>query len=70
MITKEIKTKAKKYKELLLIIIPLIVATIVVVWELIPADILGAFADSYTIALLLILVIITALATKRRGSKN
>lgn len=69
MITKEIKTKSKKYKDLMLIIIPLIVATIVVVFELIPAEILGMFADSYTVALLLILVVITALASRKRSKK-
>jgi hypothetical protein len=69
MITKEIKIKAKKHRDLILIMIPLIIATIVVVFNLMPAELLGFFSDAYTIALLFTLVIITALATKRRSKK-
>jgi hypothetical protein len=63
---KGIKTKAKKYRDLILILIPLIVATLIVVFNMVPAEILGLFSDAYTVALLLILVLITALATMKK----
>ena len=69
MSMKEIKGKAKKHRDLILIMIPLIIATIVVVFNLMPAELLGFFSDAYTIALLFTLVIITALATRKRSRK-
>jgi hypothetical protein len=66
---KEVKAKAKKHKDLMLIMIPLVIATIVVVFNLMPAELLGFFSDAYTIALLFTLVIITVLATRKRVKK-
>jgi len=70
MSIKEIKTTAKKYRDLMLIMIPLIVATVIVVWQLIPADLLGMFGDAYTVALLFTLLIVAVLATRRKRLKN
>ena len=67
MSIKKIKTKTKKHKDLILIMIPLLIATLVVVFELIPAELIGFFSDAYTIALLFILVLLTMLATRKRG---
>lgn len=67
MSIKEIKINVKKRRDLILIMIPLIIATMVVVFNLMPAELLGFFSDAYTIALLFTLVIITALATRRRS---
>ena len=66
MSIKKIKTKTKKHKDLILIMIQLLIATLVVVFELIPAELIGFFSDAYTIALLFILVLLSMLATRKR----
>jgi len=57
----------EKHRDWILLIIPLIIATVVVVWNLIPAEILGLFSDAYTVALLFTLLLVAMLAVRKRG---
>jgi len=63
---KTIRARMEKHKDWILLLIPLIIATVVVVWNLIPAELLGMFGDAYTVALLLTLLLVTMLAVKKR----
>lgn len=58
--------KMGKHKDLLVLLIPIIIATIVVVYELVPAETLGLFSDAYTVALLFTLLLIAVLAVRKR----
>jgi len=63
---KTIRARMEKHKDWILLLIPLIIATVVVVWNLIPAELLGMFGDAYTVALLLTLLLVTMLAVRKR----
>jgi len=63
---KAIRARMEKHKDWILLLIPLVVATLIVVWNLVPADLLGFFSDAYTIALLFTLVLVTILAVRKR----
>ena len=69
MSMKEIKGTIKKRRDVIFVIVPLVIATLVVALNLIPADILGLFADAYTVTLLLMILIVTVLATRKRSKK-
>ena len=56
----------EKHRDVILLIIPLAIATVVVVWNLIPAELLGMFGDAYTVALLFTLLLVTIFMAKRR----
>lgn len=70
MSIKEIKVGFKKYRDLILLMIPLAVATVIVAWELVPAELLGMFGDAYTVALLFTLLLVTMLAARKRASRD
>lgn len=55
----------EKHRDLILLIIPLAIATIVVVWNLIPAELLGMFGDAYTVALLFTLLLVAIFAVRK-----
>ena len=63
---KTIKGRMEQHRDAIILLVPLTAATIIVWWNLIPAEILGLFADAYTVALLATLTLITLIALKRR----
>ena len=69
MSMKEIKATIKRRKEVMFIIVPLVIASLVVILNLVPAEILGLFADAYTVTLLLMILIVTMFATRKRSKK-
>ena len=59
--------EASQHRDSMMIIVPLIIATVIVIFRLVAPEDLGYFADAYTLALLLPLVIFIGLGVRGGG---
>ena len=53
---KAVRARLEKHRASIILLIPRVIATLIVVWQLVPPELLGMFGDAYTVALLFMLL--------------